>query len=166
MCNPKKALDGSDKQFEIYRLMVETWKWQINSNWHRTDYFAAFQTALLLATGKVLLDRHFCAGLTASAFGLALNIGWILNDRKTGAYTAYWRKAAESLEAELPLPLKFVSESVYEEKALDWQVRVVRPKYSHLMWYVRLLFTGAWVALIGYIALRPYVIAFILEYRH
>lgn len=149
MDNSKEVLDGSNNQFEIYRLMVETWKWQINSNWHRTDYFAAFQTALLLAAGKVVTDAHFCSGIALCAFGFALNVAWILNDVKTGAYTHYWRKAAENMEGKVGLPLEsqFVSESEYEKKAREWHVRVECPKYGHLMWCVRLLFTVAWIAL-------------------
>jgi hypothetical protein len=119
--------------------MVETRRWQIDSNWRRTAYFAAFQTPLRLAARSAFMDKYFWASIATSAFGFLLNLGWILNDRKTGAYTDYWRRAAESIEDNLPL--RFVSKSEYRKKALAWDVRIACPKYSYLMLFVRLLFT-------------------------
>lgn len=149
-----------DRQFEIYKQLLENWRWQINSNWHRTDYFAAFQTALLLAAGKVILDQHLYTGLALAAFGVLLNVGWILNDMKTGAYTNYWRAAIDAVEGEISLPSRwqFVSRSEYEGKAREWGARITYPKYSHLMWGVRLLFTVAWISLI--------TAALVLRLRH
>jgi recombinational DNA repair protein (RecF pathway) len=149
--------NAKETQFEIYRLMVETWRWQIDSNWHRTAYFAAFQTAVLVAAGyaisdvhccagKLILDMHFYVGFGASVFGFLLNISWIFNDRKTGAYTDYWRKAAESME--IRLPWQFVSKLVYEKQAKQWKVRRGFPKYTHLMLFVRLLFAAVWILLL------------------
>lgn len=154
------APEGQDRQFDIYQLMVETWRWQIDSNWHRTAYFAAFQTAVLVAVGYAIVYVQFGISLAASVFGLLLNVVWLLNDRKTGAYTDYWRKAAESTEGSLPKHLRFVSKSEYEEKALTWGVRIACPKYNHLMLSVRLLFAVAWIA-----GIVLSVTAIVLKYR-
>jgi len=154
MGNAQETPERADNRVEIYRLMVETWRWQIGSNWQRTDYFAAFQTALLLAAGKIILDWHFRAGIVTSIFGLALNIGWVLNDMKAGSYINYWWEAAKRAEAELHW--KFIT--AYDKNARDWGVRREWPKYNYLMWYVRLLFTVAWI-----VALTSCVTALVLK---
>jgi len=83
---------------EIYRLLFETWRFQVDSGWQRSSYFAAFETALLLGIGKIIVDGHVTLGAAGSLFGLVLTRIWLLNDRKVQSYIDYWWEAVRGIE--------------------------------------------------------------------
>jgi len=87
--------------FDVYKLFFENWRFQVSSGWQRTNYFAAFETALILATGKIILDGHSILGLVVCVFGLLLTCIWILNDMKVWAYISYWWKTLGAIEKSL-----------------------------------------------------------------
>ena len=41
----------------MYRLLFKVWRFQVDSGWHRTNYFAAFETALLLRADATITTR-------------------------------------------------------------------------------------------------------------
>ncbi len=144
----------------IYRLLFETWRFQVDSGWHRTNYFAAFETALLLGVGKVILDgcNNFL-GIIACAFGLALTGVWIRNDQKVQSYIDYWWAAIQQIEKESltsdstsntksDLP-KWNFASKYDNNAAElYKIhRVDWPSYRWLMRLVPSLFFIAWLCL-------------------
>jgi hypothetical protein len=79
----------TDELLRKYTLMFENWRFQVNSNWQRTNYFAAFETALLYGAWKVITMDYRGSGKVAVVFGAGLTVIWLLTDIKAGSYIDY-----------------------------------------------------------------------------
>jgi len=158
---PSNEQRDRTEALEIYRLLFKTWRFQVDSGWHRSNYFAAFETALLLGIGKVILDGHTFFGVIACVLGLALTLIWIRNDEKVQSYIDYWWAAIQGIEkqflacnaasnpeADLP-KWNFASEYDANAKERYHVHRIEWPSYRSLMRLVPWLFMIAWLCLIG-----------------
>ena len=147
-----------DEFFRLYGLIMENWRFQVNSNWQRTNYFALFETALLGGTWKIISEGHVVSGFAAALLGIVLTLIWLLNDVKAGSYIAYWWASLGSMEKALwptvaegekepPWPLNFVSNydlnaRMYGIPKLSW------PSYHGLMRAVPGLFFVGWFSIL------------------
>ena len=87
---------------ELYKSLFETWRFEVNSHWQRSSYFAAFETVALAACWKLTFDsRPAWAGEELSILGILLTSVWLLNNNKTHAYAVYWLKQVANVEARL-----------------------------------------------------------------
>jgi hypothetical protein len=85
---------------EIYKTIFDTWRWQVDSYWQRSSYFAAFETAAI-AGCWYLVEKKNSLGVLLALLGILLTAVWFLNNRKTHGYVEYWWKALGQLEANL-----------------------------------------------------------------
>jgi hypothetical protein len=139
---------------QIYGLLFENWRFQINSNWQRTNYFAVFEIAALGGVWKIISERYIVSGFVAASLGFLLTIIWFLNDIKAGKYIDYWWQSLSRIEKDIAssgaqgegprLPaLDFVSNyfhncEIYKIERLGW------PRYQTLMRAVPKIFMLAW----------------------
>jgi len=152
-----------DEAIAVYRLVFETWRFQVDSGWQRSNYFAAFETALLLGIGKIIVDEHWVLDAAACIFGIVLTQIWLLNDKKVQSYIDYWWEAVRGMERDHLAPQ---SQSQGKTESPQWDFAwkhdenargKYRPDKEHtvgsyrsLMRAVPWLFTLAWSALCGY----------------
>lgn len=129
---------NSEHIIDIYKSLFETFRWQVDSYWQRSSYFAAFETAAI-AGCWYLLDKDnkwLWAGFSVSILGTALTIVWFLNNHKTHAYVEYWWNALPLIEGPLGVNL----------------ARGQRGggciRYSYLVQAVPVMFFLAWSALL------------------
>jgi len=138
---------------ELYKTIFETWRFQVNSYWQRSSYFAAFETAAIagcwhLVTGT---PAHYKAGAFVSALGVLLTIVWLLNNHKTHKYVEYWWGALRKIEERLDLPLSTTDGKTQEKSDFAFVGRHPgsgQPPYSCLVQSVPVLFLMAWLALL------------------
>ncbi|MFN2556073.1 MAG: hypothetical protein ABR592_04255 [Nitriliruptorales bacterium] len=100
--------DRWDEMFELYKVRVEEYHFQVNLNWERTRYFLPFNVGVVgLATGllrfgvdgraQILVSSLFLFGVVAALLSLAAHNG----------QHNYYRRARDSfrvIEDELELP--------------------------------------------------------------
>lgn len=90
---------------EVYKALFETWRFQVNSHWQRSSFFAAFETAAIAACWKLFTvkpDTQTGApvlGFLLAALGTALTIVWLLINERTHRYALYWLDAVGEIEA-------------------------------------------------------------------
>jgi hypothetical protein len=129
--------------FELYKSLTETWRFEVNSHWQRSSYFAAFETLALAACWKLLSDDAQFAGCVLSALGICLTVVWFLSNRKTHFYAVYWLNTVSAIERKLALG----------EEGVDFATQILnRPrtdliKHRHLVQAVPLIFFTAWTGL-------------------
>jgi hypothetical protein len=151
-------MTSKDELFRAYGLITENWRFQVNSNWQRTNYFALFETALLGGTWKIISERHIVSGFAAAFLGIALTVVWLLNDVKAGSYIAYWWASLGDIEKAIqhadhdekkePLCL-FGFVSNYELNAKKYGIcRPCWPSYNTLMRAVPSLFFVGWFCIL------------------
>jgi len=75
---PTSPVDGSPSPGEVYRVAVEEYRFEVQLNWSRTQYFLTFDAAVLAAavavSGTRLSALDFVVGAAAAALSLvALN---------------------------------------------------------------------------------------------
>src|SRR5947209_15084 len=90
---------------ESYKTVLETWRFQVNSYWQRSSYFAAFETVAMAGYWKLLREPGVprCVAVVFGILGIALTIVWWLSNRKTRDYVEYWWRSLMELEAKLEL---------------------------------------------------------------
>jgi hypothetical protein len=136
---------------QLYDTIFETWRFQVDSYWQRTSYFAAFETASLVGEWTLLnsYPAHIYTARFTTVLGILLTVLWFLNNLKTHGYVDYWWTALGGIEKDLnvqPDPvarkMNFVSEYKERRKA----VKVNAPiKYSYQVQSVPILFLLAWI---------------------
>ncbi|MGB7592698.1 MAG: hypothetical protein WCD04_02770 [Terriglobia bacterium] len=139
---------SDDPAFEIYKLLFENWRFQVQSNWGRSNYFAVFETAALGGAWFVLCSNKVC-GVCVSWLGAALTLVWTLSNHKSGHYIEYWWRALRRIERDLPGGgVNWVSR--YDDNCTDFRITKLwgRLRYSTLMQAVPTIFMFAWLGLI------------------
>jgi hypothetical protein len=115
----------------------DNWKFQVDSGWNRSNYFAIVETVALAGAWQVLDQGKYPKTALFFAFlGLLSTIIWLLNDLINHAYILYWWRSAFSSQD-------------YEKRAEElgigrWWSKVGL-KYSHLMHVIPIIFGAAWL---------------------
>jgi hypothetical protein len=131
---------------DVYKTLFETWRFEVNSHWQRSSYFAAFETVAVAACWKLLIDQNYAwAGVILSIFGTALTEVWRRNNNKTHLYAVYWLGRVADLESTLS---RSSGESINFASAILNRPRPYRIRHRHLVQAVPMIFFGAWIALL------------------
>lgn len=149
--NPSSAGHQNESTMvELYKTIFETWRFQVNSYWQRSGYFAAFETAAI-AGGWYLIaverPPQYGASALLSGLGILLTLLWLANNHKTHKYVDYWWKALEKIEPRLDLPslgtdlTYYALVSRHTGSGLRWL------PYRCLVQTISALFGVAWVCL-------------------
>ncbi len=124
---------------DLYKLLFDIWRSQVDSYWQRSNYFAAFETVALAGCWRLLDTKHLWTEVGLSILGILLTITWYLNNRKTHSYVRHWWKAIISLEEQLELKANAFATQIENQSK--------RFKYRNLIQTVPVLFGTAWIAL-------------------
>lgn len=135
-------MDENQRLMEQYKTLFETWRFQVNSYWQRTSYFAAFETAAIAGDWYIITgSRNAGAGVLASFLGFFLTLVWLLNNYKTHRYVEYWWKTLGEIDARVNKEYAFVARYPRSKGKL-------RMRYSYVVQSVPTLFLAAWIYLI------------------
>lgn len=134
-------------RLEVYKTLFETWRFEGNSNWQRSSYFAAFETVAVAACWKLLADtKSVSAGIALAVLGIVLTEIWRRNNQKTHFYAVYWLGKVAEIEKRLSVeakePLTFAAEILHRPRT-GWL------RHRHLVQAVPMIFFVAWAALLG-----------------
>ena len=125
---------GTDKTLEE-EIAWDNWRFQVDSGWNRSNYFAVVETVALAGAWQVLSDsKHPKTGVFFAFLGLLSTIVWFLNDLINHSYILYWWKSAGYSQQ-------------YEKQAKRWWPKVGL-KYSHLLHLIPGIFLAAWVCML------------------
>lgn len=131
---------------DVYKTLFETWRFEVNSHWQRSSYFAAFETVAVAAGWKLLIDQNYAwAGIILSIFGTGLTEIWRRNNNKTHLYAVYWLGRVADLETTLS---KRSAESIDFASTILNRPRPYRVRHRHLVQAVPMIFFGAWIGLL------------------
>jgi hypothetical protein len=138
----------TNELLEMYKSLFDTWRFEVNSHWQRSSYFAAFETVAIAACWKLITDAHTpkWAGIVLSAFGIVLTGIWFLNNNKTRYYARYWLKTVGEIER------KLVERS--GEQDIDFAAKILKRRrtdligHPYLVQAVPSIFFVAWVILL------------------
>lgn len=139
---------------EVYKSLFETWRFQVNSHWQRSSFFAAFETVALTACWKLFsLESGKCTtllGLILDLLGIALTLVWLLINNRTHNYALYWLEQVGDVETKI---MRKGGEwgIDFAKKILDPKRTTITPgliSHHRLEQAVPLLFIVAWVALL------------------
>ncbi len=133
---------------EIYKSLFDTWRFEVNSHWQRSSYFAAFETVALGACWKLLTGppNQRWAGAVLSELGVILTGIWFLNNQKTHHYGRHWFEAVCEVEARL---MKHSG-----EHGIDFATRILHRRrtdligHPYLVQMVPVIFYIAWALLL------------------
>lgn len=145
---------------EVYKVALETWKFQVNSYWTRNSYFAAFETALTFGVWKVS-ETHPSAGFGFAIVGLLLTTVWFLNNDRLHEYIVFYWERSIALER---LALADAAKEEHQETQHlflvsgfdEWRSKRTnhhpkfRINYSDIVQFVPLLFLVAWMIIIAF----------------
>jgi hypothetical protein len=131
---------------DMYKSLFDTWRFEVNSHWQRSSYFAAFETVAVAACWKLINDSSVprLEGAVLSVLGFLLTIVWFLNNRKTHFYARYWLERVGIVEQKLG----------FKDEAVDFATQILnRPrtdliKHPHLVQAVPLIFFILWAGLL------------------
>jgi len=134
---------------ELYKSLFETWRFEVNSHWQRSSYFAAFETVAVGACWKLLTDNSTprWAGPVLAVLGVFLTVVWFNNNEKTHFYAVYWLKKVATIERTL------VQRG---EGDIDFAAQILNRRrtgfirHRHLVQAVPVIFFMAWMILFGY----------------
>jgi hypothetical protein len=94
-------------RLEVYKTLFETWRFEVNSHWQRSSYFAAFETVAVAACWKLLGDtKSVWAGIVLAVLGILLTEIWRRNNQKTHFYAVYWLGKVAEIEKRLSVEAK------------------------------------------------------------
>ena len=95
----RSLVEGTNDKLnlQLYSTIWEIWRFQVDSYWQRTSYFAVFETAAIAGVWQVLANRPRLA-LALAGLGIVLTILWLLNNARTHAYVGYWWQALAEIE--------------------------------------------------------------------
>lgn len=132
---------------QLYESLFNTWRFQVNSHWQRSSYFAAFETVAIGACWKLLSERSWAA-IVLAVLGLGLTGVWFLNNNKTHFYARYWLNALCDVERRL------IGRS--HEQGIDFATKILNRERGHLIRHpylvqaVPAIFCTAWLFLFGF----------------
>jgi hypothetical protein len=131
---------------EVYKALFETWRFEVNSHWQRSSYFAAFETVAVAACWK-LLDggRSAWAGLVLAVLGIGLTEIWRRNNNKTHLYAVYWLKRVTDLETRIS---ERTGETIDFATAILNRPRTDRIRHRDLVQAVPMLFFATWLMML------------------
>jgi hypothetical protein len=141
---------------EIYKTLFETWRFQVNSHWQRSSFFAGFETVALAACWKLFDDKPDKYTILLGAFlallGVALTVVWYLINNRTHKYALYWLEQVGEVETRI---MAGNSEwgIDFAKRVLDSQRTTItssRIGHHQLERAVPLVFIAAWIALLLY----------------
>jgi hypothetical protein len=118
----------------------ENWRFQVNSGWDRSNYFAVVETIALAGAWQLDQHKYPVTALFLAFLGLLSTMIWFLNDTINHAYILFWWRSTNLSRG-------------YEKKAEQlgigrwWSKSGV--KYSHLMNFIPIIFGAAWLWLLG-----------------
>lgn len=142
---------------EMYKSLLDTWRFEVNSHWQRSSYFAAFETVAVAGCWKLLAGspRQPQAAVGLSVLGILLTCVWLLNNDKTRYYARYWFTAVEKVERRLAertgeQNVDFAAQILHRRRT-DWI------RHPYLVQAVPLIFLAAWGCLLS-LGLRPPVL--------
>jgi hypothetical protein len=135
------------ERLEVYKAVFETWRFEVNSHWQRSSYFAAFETVAIAACWKLLDEsRSVWAGTVLAVLGVLLTEIWRRNNDKTHFYAEYWLRKVTELE-------KSLSEGGHESILFATEIlnrpRNSRIRHRDLVQAVPMIFFIAWITLFG-----------------
>jgi hypothetical protein len=138
---------------EIYTALFETWRFQVNTHWQRSSFFAAFETVALAACWKLFANKPDSGtaylGLLLAFLGVVLTLVWLLMNNRTHSYALYWLSAVGKIEIKL-INMSNEPGIDFATKILDDKRSTVKRSLIHhrmLEGAVPALFIIAWVAL-------------------
>ena len=134
----------------------DNWRFQVDSRWNRSNYFAVVETVALAGAWQVLDQNKYPKSALFFAFlGLLSTIVWLLNDLINYTYILYWWRSTDQWQE-------------YEKKAEELGIRRWWPKvglkYSHLMNVIPIIFVAAWLWMLGLFIPSPrcsYILAMV-----
>lgn len=88
---------------DVYKMTIETWRYEVDSYWQRNNYFAAFETAALAGCWYVVEHGHWWTGMAFSTLGLLSAIIWFITSLAVHKYVDYWWSAIKKIEQKLAL---------------------------------------------------------------
>lgn len=139
-------MSDNESDLQLYSTVFETWRFQVDSYWQRTSYFAVFETAALAGEWSLLngstADIYTVRG--AAVLGIVLTVLWFLNNLKTHVYVDYWWRALEDIEKADRSVFKIGFVSRYEARRNT--LGLCAPmKYSYQVQAIPFVFLCAWV---------------------
>ena len=87
---------------ELHPEILAIWRWQVDSYWTRTSYFALFATGVFTAAATLYIHDHCGLAAGCGIFGLLLSVCWWLNNKRTHEYVRYWWRYLGALENDAP----------------------------------------------------------------
>jgi hypothetical protein len=87
-----------EKFAERFESAMSAWKFQVDSYWTRSSYFAVFETAAAAGVWQLIDAKHWWTSLFFS-LGLVVLTGlWFFNNIRLHEYIVYWWKRAGLVE--------------------------------------------------------------------
>lgn len=127
---------------EVYKTVVETWRYEVDSYWQRNNYFAAFETVALAGCWYVVEHAHAWSGLAFSLLGFLSALIWLVTSVAVHSYIEYWWKSIKDIEAD----------SVFKENQFDFATRHPGSGLypSLLVHFIPVLFMLAWAVILAF----------------
>jgi hypothetical protein len=134
---------------ELYKSLFETWRFEVNSHWQRSSYFAAFETVAVGACWKLLSDTYApkWAAPCLAVLGIFLTVVWFCNNEKTHFYAVYWLERVAIVEHKLVL---LGAEDIDFAAQILTRRRTGFVRHRRLVQAVPVIFFIAWMILLGY----------------
>ncbi|HEY1938180.1 MAG TPA: hypothetical protein VGJ33_09620 [Candidatus Angelobacter sp.] len=132
----------SEIKQDVYKTIFETWRYQSDAYWQRSNYFLAVETAGLGGCWYILEHSHLRTGLAFSLIGLISAVAWLVTSVAFHRYVDYWWEAIKTAEAANSLKvsgLDFVSKHPGS-----------RLHPSRWMYLVPVLFFFAWIVVLAF----------------
>jgi hypothetical protein len=130
---------AQEVSLEVYKNIFDTWRYEVDSYWQRNSYFAAFETALVGGCWYVAEHKHLISALAFAALGFLSALIWFLTSIAVHRYVDYWWESIKRIEDKLSLK----SESL--DFASQHRGSRIRPRPSHLVLAIPILFMIAWI---------------------
>lgn len=134
---------------EYFKFLSETWRFQVDSYWTRTSYFAVFETAALGAVVSLAGHKQPCFAILGSISAFA----WLLNNKITHGYVNYWWKALKIVELRLGPQFLFAN----NHKRKCWI------RYHWVVQAMPILFIVAWLGVLFKIPIHDHLPVWILH---
>jgi hypothetical protein len=135
----------------------ENWRFQVDSGWNRSNYFAVVETVALAGAWQVLdQSTHPKTALFFAFLGLLSTIIWLLNDLINHTYISFWWLSA------IPKRKDWYDDEAKKLGIGRWWSERLGVKYSHLMHVIPIIFSAAWLWMLALFIPSPrscYVLA-------
>jgi hypothetical protein len=88
---------------EVYREVLQTWRYEVDSYWQRNNYFSAFETAAIAGCWYVVEHSHPWVASAFSILGATSAVIWLITSVAVHKYVNYWWNAIKDVESSLSL---------------------------------------------------------------